>query len=101
MKSRTARFSVLMTSRGMFGGPASQPHVVESTTWGWLAGPPNMPLEVISTLNRAVRDFIKSPETQQRLASDSMLTKDLDSPALTRFLAGELRRWKALVQDAG
>jgi tripartite-type tricarboxylate transporter receptor subunit TctC len=74
---------------------------VESTTWGWLAGPPNMPVEVISTLNRAVRDFIKSPETQQRLASDSMLTKDLDSPALTRFLAGELRRWKALVQDAG
>src|SRR3954469_8514779 len=74
---------------------------VESTTWGWLAGPPNMPVEVISTLNRAVRDFIKSPETQQRLASDSMLTKDLDSPALTRFLAGELPRWKALVQDAG
>src|SRR3954447_21635246 len=74
---------------------------VESTTWGWLAGPPNMPVEVISTLNRAVREFIKSPETQQRLASDSMLTKDLDSPALTRFLAGELRRWKALAEEAG
>jgi hypothetical protein len=30
-----------------------------------------------------------------------MLTRDLDPAALTAFLAGELKRWTALVGDAG
>jgi hypothetical protein len=30
-----------------------------------------------------------------------MLTKDMDSAALTTFLTGELKRWKALVEEAG
>ena len=74
---------------------------VDSTTWGWLAGPPNMPTEIVSKLNTAIRRFINTPEIQQRFAADSMLTKDMDSDALTKFLAGELQRWKALVQEAG
>ena len=28
-----------------------------STTWGWLAGPPNMPPEIVNKLNAAVRDI--------------------------------------------
>ena len=30
-----------------------------------------------------------------------MLTKDMDSSALTAFLASELKRWTALVEEAG
>jgi tripartite-type tricarboxylate transporter receptor subunit TctC len=74
---------------------------IDSTTWGWLAGPPNMPAEIVSKLNTAVRAFIKTPEMQQHFAAESMLTKDMDSAALTKFLASELQRWKALVQEAG
>ena len=74
---------------------------VDSTTWGWLAGPPNMPSEIVNKLNAAVRAFINTPEMQQHFAAESMLTKDMDSAALTKFLANELQRWKALVQEAG
>ena len=38
---------------------------------------------------------------QERFAGESMLTKDLDSAALTAFLSGELKRWTALVDEAG
>jgi tripartite-type tricarboxylate transporter receptor subunit TctC len=74
---------------------------VDSTTWGWLAGPPHMPPEIVGKLNAAVRAFIKTPEMQQHFAAESMLTKDMDSAALTTFLTGELKRWKALVEEAG
>lgn len=81
---------------GEFGYPE-----VESTTWGWLAGPPNLPVEIVQRLNAAVRALVKTPEMQQRFATESMLTKDLDAAALTAFLAAELRRWTALVREAG
>lgn len=81
---------------GEFGYPE-----VDSTTWGWLAGPPNLPADIVNKLNAEVRKFVRRPEMQQRFAADSMLTKDLDSAALTAFLASELKRWTALVEEAG
>jgi tripartite-type tricarboxylate transporter receptor subunit TctC len=81
---------------GEFGYPE-----VDSTTWGWLAGPPNMPAEIVIKLNAEVRKLVQTPEMQQRFAAESMLTKDLDAAALTSFLAGELKRWTALVTEAG
>lgn len=74
---------------------------VEATTWGWLAGPQNIPTEIVARLNIEVRRFIKTPEIQQRFAAESMLTKDMDAAALTAFLANELKRWTALVKEAG
>jgi len=74
---------------------------VQSTTWGWLAGPPNLPPEIVTKINTEVRRFIATPQMQQHFAQESMLTKDLDPAALTAFLAGELKRWTALVDEAG
>ena len=74
---------------------------VDSTTWGWLAGPPNMPADIVHRLNLEVRNLVRMPEMQQRFAAESMLTKDLDAAALTAFLAEEVRRWGALVAEAG
>ena len=74
---------------------------VDSTTWGWLAGPPSMPAEIVRRLNIEVRRFVKTPEMQQRFATESMLTRDMDAAALTAFLANELKRWTALVEEAG
>jgi len=74
---------------------------VESTTWGWISGPPHMPADIVTKLNKAVQDFVGSPEMQARFAAESMVTKQMDSAALTAFLTGELRRWTALVEEAG
>ena len=81
---------------GEFGYPE-----VDSTTWGWLAGPPKMAADIVNKLNAEVRKFVSTPEMQQRFATESMLTKDMDAAALTRFLAEELKRWTALVEEAG
>jgi tripartite-type tricarboxylate transporter receptor subunit TctC len=74
---------------------------VESTTWGWISGPPHMPADIVTKLNNALQDLVGSPEMQARFAAESMVTKQMDSSALTAFLAGELRRWTALVEEAG
>jgi tripartite-type tricarboxylate transporter receptor subunit TctC len=74
---------------------------VESTTWGWISGPPHMPAEIVTKLNRAVQDYVGSAEMQAKFAAESMVTKQMDSAALTAFLTGELRRWTALVDEAG
>lgn len=74
---------------------------VESTTWGWLAGPPNMPPEIVNKLNAAVRTFLNTAQMQQHFAAELMLTKDMDPATLTKFLTDELRRWQKLVQEAG
>ena len=74
---------------------------VESTTWGWISGPPHMPDDIVIKLNRAVQDFVGSTEMRARFAAESMVTKQMDSAALTAFLRGELRRWTALVEEAG
>jgi tripartite-type tricarboxylate transporter receptor subunit TctC len=74
---------------------------VESTTWGWLAGPPGMPAEIVSRLNGEVRKLVDAPDMQQRFAAEAMLTRQMDSRGLTTFLARELKRWTALVDEAG
>ena len=74
---------------------------VDSTTWGWLAGPPNMPADIVNRLNAEVRKFVATPAMRERFATESMLTRDLDAAALTAFLANELNRWTALVTEAG
>jgi len=74
---------------------------VESTTWGWLAGPANLPPQIVMRLNAEIRRFVATPQMQEHFARESMLTKDVDSGALTAFLTGELRRWTALVDEAG
>jgi tripartite-type tricarboxylate transporter receptor subunit TctC len=74
---------------------------VESTTWGWLSGPPNIPAEIVGKLSTEIRRFVATPEMQQHFAQESMLTKDLGPAALTAFLAAELKRWTALAEDAG
>jgi tripartite-type tricarboxylate transporter receptor subunit TctC len=74
---------------------------VDSTTWGWLAGPPNLPAPIVYRLDAEVRRFVNAPETRARFDAESMLTKDMDADALTAFLANELKRWTALVEEAG
>lgn len=74
---------------------------VESTTWGWLAGPPGLPDDIVNRLNAEIRKFVNTPEMQKHFATESMLTNDMDAAALTAFLARALKRWTALVEEAG
>jgi tripartite-type tricarboxylate transporter receptor subunit TctC len=69
--------------------------------WFWLAGPKGVPAPITARLNAEVRKLINAPETKQQFEKTALLSLDADEPALTRFVAEELRRWTAFVEEKG
>ena len=48
-----------------------------------------------------MRRFIAAPETKQTFEKSALLSMDADSPALTKYIAGEVKRWTAFVEEKG
>ncbi len=69
--------------------------------WFWLAGPKSLPAPVVERLNREVRRFISDPATKQQFEKTALLSMDADVPALTKYIADELKRWTAFVEEKG
>jgi len=69
--------------------------------WFWLAGPKNMPAPIVERLNAELRAFIALPETKKQFEQNALLSMDVSSPALTEYVADELKRWTAFVDEKG
>jgi len=69
--------------------------------WFWLAGPKGLPVPIVDKLNAELRRFIASPETKQMFEKNALLSMDADSPTLTKYIAGEVKRWTAFVDEKG
>jgi tripartite-type tricarboxylate transporter receptor subunit TctC len=69
--------------------------------WFWLAGPKNMPAPIVERLNAELRVFIALPETKKQFEQNALLSMDASSSALTEYVAGELKRWTAFVEEKG
>jgi len=69
--------------------------------WFWLAGPKGLPAPIVAKLNEEVRRLIAAPETKQMFDKSALLSMDADSPALTKYIAGEVKRWTAFVEEKG
>ena len=69
--------------------------------WFWLAGPKGLPAPIVAKLNEELRRFIASPETKQMFEKSALLSMDADPPALTQYIAGEVKRWTAFVEEKG
>ena len=69
--------------------------------WFWLAGPKNLPAPIVEKLNAELRAFIASPETKKQFEQNALLSMDASSSALTQYVAGELKRWTAFVEEKG
>jgi tripartite-type tricarboxylate transporter receptor subunit TctC len=69
--------------------------------WFWLAGPKNMPIAVVERLNQETRRFINAAETKAQFERTALLAMDADVPALTRYVADEVKRWTAFVEEKG
>jgi tripartite-type tricarboxylate transporter receptor subunit TctC len=69
--------------------------------WFWLAGPKSLPAPVVERLNREVRRFINDPATKQLFEKTALLSMDADVPALTKYIADEIKRWTAFVEEKG
>ena len=69
--------------------------------WFWLAGPKGLPPAIVDRLNAELRQFIAAPETKQMFEKNALLAMDADSAVLTRYIAGEVKRWTAFVEEKG
>jgi tripartite-type tricarboxylate transporter receptor subunit TctC len=69
--------------------------------WFWLAGPKGLPAPVVLRLNEEMRRVIAAPETRQVFERSALLSLDADSPRLTGFIAEEVKRWRAFVEEKG
>ena len=74
---------------------------VRGSTWFWLAGPKDLPPEIVSQLSREVRRIVQLPNMKQQFERQSLLAMDLDVAGLNRFLRDELAFWVPLAKDVG
>ncbi len=64
-------------------------------------GPKGLPAAIVQKLNAELRRFIAAPETKQMFEKSALLSMDADSPALTKYIAGEVKRWTDFVEEKG
>lgn len=69
--------------------------------WFWLAGPKGLPAPIVEKLNQEVRQLINAPETRQQFEKTALLSMDADVPALTKYIADEVKRWTRFVEERG
>ncbi len=74
---------------------------VRGDTWFWLCGPRNLPPDVVDKLSDATRRIVRSPKIQAHFQKLALLSKDLDVPAVQKFIAEEYAFWAPLARDAG
>jgi tripartite-type tricarboxylate transporter receptor subunit TctC len=74
---------------------------VQGISWFWLAGPKDIPGDIIDRLNREVRRIVQSPKIKEQFASSGLTTMDVDVAALNKILAEEVAQWGALAKDVG
>jgi tripartite-type tricarboxylate transporter receptor subunit TctC len=69
--------------------------------WYYVAGPKNLPRNIVDKLNIEIRKLIKAPPLSKQLEQSSYITMDVDATALTDFLARDFVKWTAMYENAG
>jgi tripartite-type tricarboxylate transporter receptor subunit TctC len=74
---------------------------VGGVAWFWLAAPANLSADIVAKLNNEVRRILKLPDIRQRFESNALVTMNVDSAALTAFIAQEVAIWGPLAKEIG
>ena len=69
-------------------------------TWVGLIGPANLPKEVLTTLNRAMVEGLKSKETIDGFAQFGSEPKATTPEQFSEYIAAEHARWSKVIRDA-
>jgi tripartite-type tricarboxylate transporter receptor subunit TctC len=70
-------------------------------TWFWLTGPKGLPPDIVDKLNREVRRVLQTPKVRAYFEREAALSMDVNSAALTAFLAAEVAHWGSLAKAVG
>jgi tripartite-type tricarboxylate transporter receptor subunit TctC len=74
---------------------------VRMETWFGLAGPPNMPKDIVARINRELAVVVKQPEFQDKLSKLGMAVAFKPDAEFVSFLDSETRRWRELIPAMG
>jgi len=74
---------------------------IRGDTWFWLAGPKNLPADIVYKLNAEIRRINKTPKMRAHFDSLALSTVDLDPTAVAKFVADEYAYWAPIAKEAG
>jgi len=63
--------------------------------------PAKAPAPILDWLNREVNTALREPELARRLAADTIEVAATSRQEFGRYLAGEVKKWSAVVREAG
>lgn len=72
----------------------------EVTSWNGLFAPVGTPPEVISLLNKTIREIVATPEVKQRYADLGIEAKASTPEELKARLTGDIAKWAAVIERA-
>ena len=72
-----------------------------AVSWTGLLAPAGTPAPVIEKLNREVRNILKLPDVQERLASDGSEFGNNTSQEFASFIRSEISKWGKVVKSSG
>ena len=70
-------------------------------TWFSISGPKGMPKEVVEKLNKEIVRIMSSPQIQERLARDEIVTEPLNADQFTKFVTDEAAKWGPIAKASG
>ena len=70
------------------------------TSWMGMAGPPKLPQDIASRLNKEINTLIAEPETIERIHKLGSEPKGGTQDDFKKLIAGEIARWTKVVADA-
>ena len=73
----------------------------EVTSWNGLAVPAGTPAEIVTTLNHAVEEALKSPEVQKYSAAAGMDARGMSSADLHARIKSDVAKWSQVIDKAG
>lgn len=74
---------------------------IRGVAWFWLAGPKDMPVEIVDKLNREIRRIVQLPSVKEQFSRTAMSTVSLDAAATRAFIADEVTLWGATAREIG
>ena len=79
----------------------SEVGVKDADVMAWLGvmGPKGMPANVVTTLNAAMNEILKTPDVQQRLRTMGTISTGGDASVLARAHAGDNSKYGKVIQD--
>jgi tripartite-type tricarboxylate transporter receptor subunit TctC len=72
----------------------------EMLSWYGLWGPPALPREIVDRLALEVSKAVKSPEMQEKLASQGFLPRGSTAPEFAAYVKDEIAKYAKIVKDA-